>query len=1257
MHDNGATSHDLKDENAAQRQYQEQLEREAAVGRSLLRQFPQGGAMLVFDHDLRYLATSIGQTATGNLNYEYLRGNTIYEALPPETCSRIEPHYRAALRGETSGFQTTFDGRIYDVHVQPVHDTQEQVVAGLALVNDITERLNAECALRESEGRLQAALYGSNDGVWDWDYSSGTVYFSDRWQEMLGYTPGEVVGHVSTWEKLVHPDDMPHVVETLQAHLEGRSEVYCTEHRCRAKDGSWKWILDRGRVVSRDAAGQPLRVVGTHSDITERKEIEAALRESEARYRRLTENAPDLIYRIRLQPSKSFEYVSPASTAIIGYTPEEHYADPDLALKLIHPDDLYILDKIARGEQPFDEPLEIRWVAKDGRVVWIEQRNTPIFDETGALIAIEGVARDITERREMDAALRENQILLQNVVDHMPATVFVKDKQSHYLLINHYFENLLRLSRDQVIGYTNSELVPLHLEQAGLQPGSPEAAHVEQIAAGWDAEDQAVLARGEMMQIEETAPVAGEPRSFVSIKFPVRNAAGAIIGIGGISTDITERRRAEESLRASEETYRLLSENSRDMICLHDADGTYRYISQSVRDLLGYEPAELLGTSPYALFHPDDHEAIMRESHKVALENRLNHSIEYRIRRKDGSYIWFETYTRPICDDSGEVMQLQTASRDVTERKRAEDALRVSQAQMQAILDNTLIGMALLDTNWTYLQINDRWASMLGYTVEEVYQGSTLDVTHPDDVEVSRMHQQLLARGEIDHYRLEKRFVRKDSGIIWCDVLVRLIRNEQGAPALIVGTAADVTTRRAAEEALRESNRRTVNILESITDAFFALDTGYHFTYINQRAAAILQRSQDELIGKNVWQEFPEAVQLAFYDQYRYAMEHHETVSFEAFFPPLATWFDVRAYPSLDGLSVYFHDITARKNEEVAQQHWIDELQRRNDEISLLNEMSDLLQTCRTDEEAATIIRQVVPQFFPNLVGALYIISASRVHAEALTSWGVLEMPRVCSPDECWALRRGRVHLVQPSRAGLICQHLPRPLPETTLCVPMMAQGEMLGMLNLCSVVGSLSEAQQQLAVTVSEHLSLALSNVRLRETLRHQAIRDPLTGMYNRRYMEESLERELRRAARHGTPLGVMMLDLDHFKRFNDTFGHAAGDVVLREVGHLLQHYLRGEDIACRYGGEEFTLILIDAPLSVVVQRANQIREAVKALTISHHGQSLGIASISLGVAMFPEHGLTSEKLVRSADAALYRAKEAGRDRVIVVQALPEDH
>jgi diguanylate cyclase (GGDEF)-like protein/PAS domain S-box-containing protein len=520
---------------------------------------------------------------------------------------------------------------------------------------------------------------------------------------------------------------------------------------------------------------------------------------------------------------------------------------------------------------------------------------------------------------------------------------------------------------------------------------------------------------------------------------------------------------------------------------------------------------------------------------------------------------------------------------------------------------------------------------------------------------MSRAYQQALARGEIDQYRLEKRFIHRDGSTLWCDVHVRLIRNEEGAPALIVGTAADVTERKQAEEALRESSRRMVNILESITDAFFALDTDYNFTYLNQRAAAMLQRAPDELIGKNVWAEFPDAINYAFYDQYHYAMDHHETVIFDAYFPPLATWFDVRAYPSPDGLSVYFHDITERKNEEAARKDWVTELERRTHELGLLNDMSDILQTCRTDEEAARAIRQIVPDLFPESSGALYAISASRTQAEALTTWGTLEISHVCAPDDCWSLRRGRNHLSQATQSGLVCQHLPTPLPESSLCVPMMAQGEMLGMLNICREQGTISDAQQQLAVTVAEHLSLALANMRLRETLRHQAIRDPLTGLYNRRYMEESLERELRRAARHHTTLGVMMLDLDHFKRFNDTFGHAAGDIMLRELGRMLQHYLRGEDIACRYGGEEFTMILVDVSLAVTVQRANQIREAVKNLSATYRGQSLGLATASCGVAMFPEHGLTGEQLVRAADHALYRAKDAGRDRVMVAQTVAE--
>jgi diguanylate cyclase (GGDEF)-like protein len=241
------------------------------------------------------------------------------------------------------------------------------------------------------------------------------------------------------------------------------------------------------------------------------------------------------------------------------------------------------------------------------------------------------------------------------------------------------------------------------------------------------------------------------------------------------------------------------------------------------------------------------------------------------------------------------------------------------------------------------------------------------------------------------------------------------------------------------------------------------------------------------------------------------------------------------------------------------------------------------------------------------------------------------------------------VHLAQPTQNGLVCHHVPQPLPASSLCVPMMAQGETLGVLHLCLEQGPFPEALQQLAVTVAEHIGLALANMQLRETLRHQAIRDPLTALFNRRYMEESLEREVQRAMRHQTTLGVIMLDLDHFKRFNDSFGHAAGDMLLRELGRILQSHLHREDIACRYGGEEFTLIMLDTSLDTVIQRAEQIRAAVKQLALTYRGQALGPVTLSLGIALFPRHGTTGERLVRVADQALYRAKTMGRDCVVV--------
>ena len=220
-------------------------------------------------------------------------------------------------------------------------------------------------------------------------------------------------------------------------------------------------------------------------------------------------------------------------------------------------------------------------------------------------------------------------------------------------------------------------------------------------------------------------------------------------------------------------------------------------------------------------------------------------------------------------------------------------------------------------------------------------------------------------------------------------------------------------------------------------------------------------------------------------------------------------------------------------------------------------------------------------------------------------------------------MRRGRLHKVENLTGDPVCHHVTQAIPGGYLCVPLIAQGETLGVFHLRP--GSPAEEpdpgaggrKDQLALTVAEDLALALANLRLRETLRSQAIRDPLTGLFNRRYLEETMERELNRVKRQGISLGMIMMDLDHFKQYNDTFGHSAGDELLSALGILLKSQIRGEDIACRYGGEEFLLILPGASMEIALERAENLRQAVKEMHLHHQGLkpttlSLGVASLS---------------------------------------------
>ena len=322
------------------------------------------------------------------------------------------------------------------------------------------------------------------------------------------------------------------------------------------------------------------------------------------------------------------------------------------------------------------------------------------------------------------------------------------------------------------------------------------------------------------------------------------------------------------------------------------------------------------------------------------------------------------------------------------------------------------------------------------------------------------------------------------------------------------------------------------------------------------------------------------------------------------------------------------------------------DLHRYNKAAHAVGLLGELLHTCRNQEEALSIAAHHLRDVLPDAAGAIALFSNSRDDIEVVQSFGdgALFSPRY-RPDACWGLRRGRVHQAGPDGFEPHCAHLEAPRMHL-LCVPMIAQGDTLGVLSLAHGAG-LADFERQTVQTVAEQLSLALANLKTQEGLRNQSLRDPLTGLFNRRYMDETLVREIARAARENIPLSVAMVDIDHFKRFNDTYGHEGGDVLLGAFGKLLVKHARSEDIVCRYGGEEFVIILPGADLGVAAARLDHIRAAVKAMHVQSRGQPLGHVSMSAGVALFPPGVTDGGTILAAADQALYEAKRAGRDRV----------
>jgi diguanylate cyclase (GGDEF)-like protein/PAS domain S-box-containing protein len=735
--------------------------------------------------------------------------------------------------------------------------------------------------------------------------------------------------------------------------------------------------------------------------------------------------------------------------------------------------------------------------------------------------------------------------------------------------------------------------------------------------------------------------------------------------------DITGRKRAERVLR---EEKILLSQSQR-----IGQIGSWSF-NPTTLSLTWTEEAYLIyGVSPdtfkpsveslLAMIHPEDRGA-MQEWIGAALAGHAASLLEFRVVHPDGSFKVLSGQGELIPgDDTGPALLVGTVQ-DITERKRAEAALRQSEAKFKTLFE-TANDAILIMNGGTFSDCNLQTEALFRCGKNDIVGHSPLELSPPKQPDGRLSSEKAAEKIQAAVSGLSQIFewtlVRQDGTTFDAEVsLNRGITHEAGYLQAFVR---DITERKQAEESLKLFRL----LIDQSNDAIQVVDLEtMRLLDVNTRVCSSLGYTREELLSMHVY-DFDPTIDEPAHAKVKEDLRNLGFTIIQAIHRRKdGSTFPVEVSMKLVHLDRNYvvcaiHDISERQQMESALKEAnarlrmaLGESEEQAREAVKLTELVDILQSCHTAEEAYQIIERTLPATLSSPAGALCMTTASRNMVETVAAWGnTVVTEKAFAPDQCWALRRGKNHRVNNAALPLRCAHVSESLAGGYLCVPLAAQGETLGVLCLENPsqspnppLGSPEHQTEALilqASTVAERISLVLANLSVREVLRNQSIRDSLTGLFNRRFMEESLEREVRRAARNKEGVALLMLDLDHFKLFNDTFGHQAGDVLLRGFGDFLSQGTRGQDVACRYGGEEFLIVLSGASVDAACKRAELLREDLKQLTVRHAGQVLGRVTVSIGVSAFPGHGATVEELVRAADKALYRAKEEGRDRIVV--------
>ncbi len=708
----------------------------------------------------------------------------------------------------------------------------ELVSAVAAQLGTLIQRKQAEAAHRESEERLQLALEASDLGLWDWNLVNDKIYRDWRWWKMLGYEEEKIIDNIPSSEELMHPEEIPKIKQALKAYLEGNHPVYEVEFRMRSRSGEWKWIQSQGKVVERNHWGEPLRMTGTHKDITERKTLEREIALREARLNAFFSCAP--VGLTILDKELRFLQINELLAEINGISVEEHLGKTiDEVLPQIAPVIAPVYEQVVTEGQPVLN-LELSGTS-------LEEPNNlrhflvsyfPIPSDNEHCVDIGTVLFEITDRKRAEAALQEREEEFRAIFENAAVGIAQVSPDGFFVKVNQLF--------CQIVGYSKAELLQRTCQEI-THPTSLEKYLNYTCLAGngeidvFSMEKCFIRKNGEPIWTNLTASV-------------VREASGKIKYCIGVVEDISERKAALRERKRAEQELRLASERLQYLLTSSPAvifstkpseDFANTFISENVKAMVGYEAREFLEHSNFwfSHIHPDDVERVHWELSKIS--DRKYSSFEYRFLHKNGIYHWFYEQVRLIHDDTGNPIECVGYWVDISERKQAELNLQASQRRYQTLAEASPVCIFHDDADGNCFYINQRWTEITGLPQSAALGKGRLEMIHPEDSD--RVFATWKEAVELNKkYYCEHRFIGKDDQVIWVISQALAEHSETGEVNSYIGTITDISERKEAEVALKESAERERAISQVIQNMRQTLDLERIFTTTTQELRQVL---------------------------------------------------------------------------------------------------------------------------------------------------------------------------------------------------------------------------------------------------------------------------------------------------------------------------------------------------------------------------------------------------------------------------------